>query len=122
MRIARYELEGAVSTGVVEGEGNETQVRPFTDGAQAVALLEETPEERLAHPLGEAKSLADVKLMIPLQPPSVRDFVSFEQHVEGMVMGEGLPFPEAWYGAPAFYFSNPKGHPLARRCEHCMVC
>jgi len=44
---------------------------------------------------------------VPLQPPSVRDFVSFEQHIQGMIMGDGIPFPDAWYGAPAFYFSNP---------------
>jgi 2-keto-4-pentenoate hydratase/2-oxohepta-3-ene-1,7-dioic acid hydratase in catechol pathway len=48
-----------------------------------------------------------VRLLVPLQPPSVRDFVSFEQHIQGMIMGDGIPFPEAWYGAPAFYFSNP---------------
>jgi 2-keto-4-pentenoate hydratase/2-oxohepta-3-ene-1,7-dioic acid hydratase in catechol pathway len=52
-------------------------------------------------------AVSDVRLLAPLQPPSVRDFVSFEQHIEGMVMGDNIPFPDAWYGAPAFYFSNP---------------
>jgi 2-keto-4-pentenoate hydratase/2-oxohepta-3-ene-1,7-dioic acid hydratase in catechol pathway len=108
MRIARFELGGEVHTGVVEGEAEQAVVKPFTDGAEAIGLLQETPEQRAAHPLGAAEPLSNVRLLIPLQPRSVRDFVSFEQHVQGMVMGEGAPsFPEAWYGAPAFYFSNP---------------
>lgn len=107
MRIARYELDGRVQIGAVQGEGEEATVTPFTDGAEVIALLQETPEQRAAHPMGTAQAVSDVRLLIPLQPPSVRDFVSFEQHVQGMVMGEGAAsFPEAWYGAPAFYFSN----------------
>jgi 2-keto-4-pentenoate hydratase/2-oxohepta-3-ene-1,7-dioic acid hydratase in catechol pathway len=107
MRIARYELDGTVTTGVVEGDGETTVVRPFADGAQAILLLQETPEQRSAHVLGDATPLGRVHLLTPLQPPSVRDFVSFEQHIQGMIMGDGIPFPEPWYGAPAFYFSNP---------------
>lgn len=54
-------------------------------------------------------ALDEVRLLVPRQPPSVRDFVAFEQHIEGMVMteGPGATIPEAWYQAPAFYFSNP---------------
>jgi 2-keto-4-pentenoate hydratase/2-oxohepta-3-ene-1,7-dioic acid hydratase in catechol pathway len=107
MRIARYELDGELTTGIVEGDAQDTVVRPFLDGAEAIALLQETPEQRSAHAVGNATALTDVRLRTPFQPPSVRDFVSFEQHVQGMVMGDGIPFPEAWYGAPAFYFSNP---------------
>jgi fumarylacetoacetate (FAA) hydrolase len=42
------------------------------------------------------------------RPPSVRDFMAFEAHVLGAraVSGRG-DVPEAWYDAPAFYFSNP---------------
>jgi fumarylacetoacetate (FAA) hydrolase len=41
-------------------------------------------------------------------PPSIRDFMAFEEHVRGAraVTGRG-DVPEAWYEAPAFYFSNP---------------
>ncbi len=107
MRIARYELNGAVTTGVVEGDTEATVVRPFTDGVGAIELLQEDPDQRSSHPLGEETALRDVRLLTPLVPPSVRDFVSFEQHIQGMIMGDGIPFPEAWYAAPAFYFSNP---------------
>jgi fumarylacetoacetate (FAA) hydrolase len=42
------------------------------------------------------------------QPPSIRDFMAFEEHVRNAraITGRGDP-PEAWYEAPRFYFSNP---------------
>jgi 2-keto-4-pentenoate hydratase/2-oxohepta-3-ene-1,7-dioic acid hydratase in catechol pathway len=53
--------------------------------------------------------LADVRLLAPVVPASVRDFVAFEEHVEGVsaaVDGESEVVPE-WYQAPTFYFTNP---------------
>ncbi len=41
------------------------------------------------------------------QPPSIRDFMAFEDHVRNARATRGLEVPEAWYDAPAFYFSNP---------------
>jgi fumarylacetoacetate (FAA) hydrolase len=41
------------------------------------------------------------------QPPSVRDFMAFEEHVRNARAGRGLEVPEAWYEIPVFYFSNP---------------
>ena len=107
MRIARYEHDGVVRVGEVQGDGDATVVRALPDGVEVIGLLQQSPDQRAAHALGDAVSLRSVRLLAPLQPPSVRDFVSFEQHIEGMIMGDNIPFPEAWYGAPAFYFSNP---------------
>ncbi|MGW8379067.1 fumarylacetoacetate hydrolase family protein [Streptomyces sp. ODS28] len=53
--------------------------------------------------------VSEVRLLPPLRPASIRDFVSFEEHVEGVrrtVEGTG-GVPEQWYEAPTFYFSNP---------------
>jgi 2-keto-4-pentenoate hydratase/2-oxohepta-3-ene-1,7-dioic acid hydratase in catechol pathway len=53
--------------------------------------------------------VSEVRLLPPLQPPTVRDFVTFEEHVEGVrrsMDGVGR-VPEAWYDAPTFYFTNP---------------
>jgi fumarylacetoacetate (FAA) hydrolase len=41
------------------------------------------------------------------QPPSVRDFMAFEEHVRNARGNRGLEVPEAWYQIPVFYFSNP---------------
>ncbi|MEV7976708.1 fumarylacetoacetate hydrolase family protein [Streptomyces sp. NPDC086519] len=53
--------------------------------------------------------VSEARLLPPLQPSTVRDFVTFEEHVEGVrrsVDGaDGVP--DAWYDAPTFYFTNP---------------
>ena len=41
------------------------------------------------------------------QPPSVRDFFAFEEHVRNARANRGLEVPPAWYELPVFYFSNP---------------
>jgi 2-keto-4-pentenoate hydratase/2-oxohepta-3-ene-1,7-dioic acid hydratase in catechol pathway len=46
--------------------------------------------------------IAPEELLAPLEPASIRDFVSFEEHVEG-IAGEVAP---EWYEAPTFYFTN----------------
>src|SRR5436305_6606028 len=40
-------------------------------------------------------------------PPSIGDFMAVEEHVRNARAPYGLDVPEAWYAAPAFYFSNP---------------
>ena len=49
------------------------------------------------------------QLELPYLPPSVRDFVTFESHVEGVrrSVDGASGVPEAWYDAPTFYFTNP---------------
>ena len=56
---------------------------------------------------GPAVPLSAVRLLPPLEAPSVRDFVAFEEHVEGMAAGGGGTVPAQWYQAPTFYFTNP---------------
>lgn len=48
-------------------------------------------------------------LLLPYKPPSIRDFVTFESHVEGVrrSIDNAAGIPEAWYDAPHFYFTNP---------------
>ena len=42
------------------------------------------------------------------QPPSIRDFFAFEEHVRNARRNAGRgDVPEAWYELPVFYFSNP---------------
>jgi 2-keto-4-pentenoate hydratase/2-oxohepta-3-ene-1,7-dioic acid hydratase in catechol pathway len=56
------------------------------------------------------RTITEVTLRAPIpHPPTVRDFVTFEQHVAGVVKltGLGAAVPPQWYQAPAFYFTNP---------------
>ena len=53
--------------------------------------------------------LDGARLLAPVAAAFVRDFVTFEQHVEGMAKLHDPPrdvHPQ-WYEAPTFYFSNP---------------
>src|SRR5437660_376384 len=53
-------------------------------------------------------ALEDVVLRAPvLQPPSIRDFYAFEQHVRTARASRGLDVPREWFEIPVFYFSNP---------------
>jgi fumarylacetoacetate (FAA) hydrolase len=53
-------------------------------------------------------ALAEVRLLAPvLEPPSVRDFYAFEQHVKTARALRGQEVPPEWYEQPVFYFSNP---------------
>ena len=62
---------------------------------------------------GEARehaeyALADVDLRPPvLYPPTVRDFMAFEEHVANARRQRGAEVPAEWYETPVFYFSNP---------------
>jgi fumarylacetoacetate (FAA) hydrolase len=59
------------------------------------------PEERTAYPLEE------VSLLPPIpQPPTLRDFYAFEQHVKTARSKHGLAMQPEWYQIPTFYFSN----------------
>jgi 2-keto-4-pentenoate hydratase/2-oxohepta-3-ene-1,7-dioic acid hydratase in catechol pathway len=99
VRIATYVHEGRRRVGVVE----DTVVHHLPDGTSPIEAAYGVP------PLGQGVPLADVRLLAPLQPPTIRDFVTFEEHVEGVrrsIDGDA-GVPEAWYDAPTFYFTNP---------------
>jgi 2-keto-4-pentenoate hydratase/2-oxohepta-3-ene-1,7-dioic acid hydratase in catechol pathway len=56
------------------------------------------------------------------RPPSIRDFMAFEEHVRNARRNRGLVVPAAWYEIPAFYFSNPgaiyrDGEPIQRPAD-----
>jgi 2-keto-4-pentenoate hydratase/2-oxohepta-3-ene-1,7-dioic acid hydratase in catechol pathway len=105
MRFATYEHGGTVQAGVVSGDG----VHAFPAGVTVLDLVRDGLPAALdagASVLcGPSVPLDAVRLLPPLEPPSVRDFVAFEEHVEGMVAPGSVP-PE-WYEAPTFYFTNP---------------
>jgi 2-keto-4-pentenoate hydratase/2-oxohepta-3-ene-1,7-dioic acid hydratase in catechol pathway len=107
MRIATYDHDGATHVGIVSDAG----VARLPGDVSVVDLLTATAEERegYAATADEPTPLDGVKLRSPLHPPSVRDFVAFEQHIEGMIMteGPGASVAPEWWSVPAFYFSNP---------------
>lgn len=56
----------------------------------------------------EVVALADTTLLAPIpQPPSVRDFMAFENHVVTSYAALGTEVSPVWYEQPVFYFTNP---------------
>ncbi|MBM7631056.1 fumarylacetoacetate hydrolase family protein [Geomicrobium sediminis] len=51
--------------------------------------------------------LDQVKVKAPIpNPPSIRDFMAFEEHIVNATKKSGLTLAKEWYEIPAFYFTN----------------
>src|SRR5256885_12545549 len=109
MRFATYSAGGQVQAAVVGPAG----LPPLADGKTVLELVRAGLPDALAAGWqaldGPAVPLAGVRLLPPLDPPTVRDFVAFEEHVEGVVasVGDGAGVVPAWSQAPTFYFTHP---------------
>jgi 2-keto-4-pentenoate hydratase/2-oxohepta-3-ene-1,7-dioic acid hydratase in catechol pathway len=109
MRFATWELGGRVQAGVVGSPG----LHALPDGTTVLDLvragLPAALDAGTAALDGPAVPLDAVRLLPPLQAPTVRDFVAFEEHVEGVRKAiDGVAgVVDEWYQAPTFYFTNP---------------
>ncbi|GAA4126773.1 fumarylacetoacetate hydrolase family protein [Nocardioides fonticola] len=112
MRIVRFRTQdtSAPRVGVLD---EADVVHALADGVRVLDLV--ASGELLAaatEALGTAPvgAVGEVELLAPIEtPPSVRDFMAFEQHVLGMgMLIEGRETaPDVWYEQPLHYFSNP---------------
>jgi 2-keto-4-pentenoate hydratase/2-oxohepta-3-ene-1,7-dioic acid hydratase in catechol pathway len=48
-----------------------------------------------------------VRLLAPLRPRSLRDFLAFEGHMKNALQRLGRPIPDEWYDVPAYYKGMP---------------
>ncbi len=110
MRLASFHHDGRLRSGVVVGD----QVHPFPEGTTTLSLVQQGLSAALeagTHVQTSAPGipLTSVRLAPPLVPPSIRDFITFERHVEGALRAvvQDATVPAEWYEAPAFYFTNP---------------
>ena len=108
MKLVRYEHHGFPLLGVI----SHGQVQSLPQGLDVLEVLNMPIGERN---LLEAQAgrrhrapLGSVRLLPPIEPRAMRDFVAFERHIAGMKKGEGAAgVPDAWYEAPVFLFMNP---------------
>ena len=109
MRFATWDDGGVVTAGVVGDHGLHALPPDITVLDLVRAGLPAALDAGLAALSAPPVPVAEVRLLPPLQAPTVRDFVAFEEHVEGVrksIDGVGGVVPE-WYQAPQFYFTNP---------------
>jgi 2-keto-4-pentenoate hydratase/2-oxohepta-3-ene-1,7-dioic acid hydratase in catechol pathway len=109
MRFARWEEAGLVHDGVVGEHG----LHALPPGVTVLDLVRAGLPAALdagSSALSTAPvPVGRVRLLPPIEAPTVRDFVAFEEHVEGVrkaIDGVAGVVPE-WYQAPTFYFTNP---------------
>ena len=109
MKFATWDNGGIVTAGIVGEHG----LHALPPGVTVLDLVRaglpaalEAGSAALSAPPVPA---AGVRLLPPLAAPTVRDFVAFEEHVEGVAasVGDGTGVVPEWYQAPTFYFTNP---------------
>lgn len=112
MRFATYQHRGQQHAGALSPEADE--LFPLPKGTTVLELVRSglpaaLETGRAAQAAGNAVPLDEVRLLPPLEPPSVRDFVAFEEHVEGVTAAfdDGSGVVPEWCEAPTFYFTNP---------------
>jgi len=58
-------------------------------------------------PVGKRARVGQVRLLAPLRPRSMRDFLSFEGHLHNAFSRLGRPIPSEWFEVPAYYKGMP---------------
>ena len=104
MKIAAFERERQRCHGLVIGD----QIHSLPGNVDIFKILNE--DSVLRHCEGSLP-MDSVRLLPPVQPGAIRDFITFEQHVIGSYAGIGRVVPAEWYEIPTFYFTNP----------HCLI-
>ena len=116
MRLAAFrQVSDTTDTrrvGLVVGDSTSWWIHAFPEGTDLVELLaaEAGIREEAADLAAQSDGLqsAEVVLLPPVYPVAMRDFLTFESHVEGMERGMGnAGAPEEWYDAPIFLFMAP---------------
>jgi 2-keto-4-pentenoate hydratase/2-oxohepta-3-ene-1,7-dioic acid hydratase in catechol pathway len=85
------ERAGVLRDGEIHGMGDDL-VAALAGGG---AVVEVVPEHE-----------ATLRSPVPV-PPSIRDFMAFEEHVVSSMRAIGRTIDPVWYEIPAFYFTNP---------------
>ena len=112
MRIVRFAAPGGAQVGYLDGEtvvpvgGGEG--RAGLEAVLDLAMAANADPALRPAPAAEPLPLAAARLLAPVaEPPSVRDFYAFEQHVRTARARRGLEMHPDWYELPVFYFTNP---------------
>ncbi|MGI5128973.1 fumarylacetoacetate hydrolase family protein [Pseudonocardia sp. CA-107938] len=105
MRWSSYaEADGTVRAAVWAGD----RLHPAPAGTALVDLLGDLPAAADRALAGPAVDPESVTLLPPVpRPPSIRDFMAFEEHVVTASAAIGLTVDPLWYAQPVFYFTNP---------------
>jgi len=104
-RIANAAVPSAMLEFLEGGPSALTRAREACDYAKRVGEGATGPRgERIVYELTDS---SDIRLSAPLpNPPSLRDFIAFEEHIAATSKKRGQPIPPEWYKAPVYYKGN----------------
>ena len=101
-RLADAQVPSIMLAFLEGGHSTMAAARRVLDYVNALGPSARGPEsETIVHPLHM------VKLAAPLpNPPSLRDFIAFEDHIAATSKKRGQPIPPEWYKFPVYYKGN----------------
>jgi 2-keto-4-pentenoate hydratase/2-oxohepta-3-ene-1,7-dioic acid hydratase in catechol pathway len=97
MKYVTYAGAAGPRVGVLDGE----QVRDAGFDGDMVAFI------AAGAPLGATEVVPGARLLAPLRPRSLRDFLAFEGHLKNAYTRLGRDIPAEWYEVPAYYKGMP---------------
>lgn len=97
MKLVTYSDGGSPRVGVLE----EDRVLDAGFDGDMVAFIE------AGAPLGRTRLVTDARLLAPLRPRTLRDFLAFEGHLKNAYRNLGRDIPAEWYEVPACYKALP---------------
>jgi 2-keto-4-pentenoate hydratase/2-oxohepta-3-ene-1,7-dioic acid hydratase in catechol pathway len=105
MKLVTYARGTGSRVGVVLTDG----VHDAGFEGSMVELIEQWPERRdeVAAQAARGAVVDDPRLLAPLKPRSMRDFLAFEGHLVNAMKALGRPVAPEWYSVPAFYKGMP---------------
>jgi 2-keto-4-pentenoate hydratase/2-oxohepta-3-ene-1,7-dioic acid hydratase in catechol pathway len=101
-RLADAQVPASMLTFLEGGASTMAAARRALDYVQSIGLSAQGPRsETIVHPL------TTVRMAAPLpNPPSLRDFIAFEDHIAATSKKRGQPIPPEWYKFPVYYKGN----------------
>ena len=97
MKLVTYESAQGPRVGALEG----ASVLDLGFDGDMVAFIE------AGAPVGGRTPVGPARLLAPLRPRSLRDFLTFEGHLRNALSRLGRPIPDEWYDVPAYYKGLP---------------
>jgi 2-keto-4-pentenoate hydratase/2-oxohepta-3-ene-1,7-dioic acid hydratase in catechol pathway len=97
MRYVTYAGESGPRVGVLDGE----RVLDAGFDGDMVAFI------AAGAPAGATRPVDGARLLAPLRPRSLRDFLAFEGHLKNAYARLGRDIPAEWYEVPAYYKGMP---------------
>ena len=98
MKVVTYDAGHGPRVGVLDGD---SVVDAGFDGDMIAFIAAGAPVN------GGGEPVSDARLLAPLRPRTLRDFLAFEGHLKNAYRNLGRDIPAEWYEVPAYYKGMP---------------